>query len=98
MYQQSCSDLYTHTAAENISVYILKLSIRPQFCFVFSIMDKVEYIYNRENPKLGKRYHIDHVKTCHGSVLYGRQRFENTNQHRELKLNEVLMCDSNEEL
>lgn len=56
-------------------------------------MDKVEYIYNRESPKVEKRCHIDHVKTCHGSVLYRRRRFEDTNRHGKLKLNEVLMCD-----
>lgn len=64
----------------------------------FSILDKAEYIYNTESPELRKRYQIDHVKTCHGSVLYGRRRFEDTNRHGELKLNEVLMCDYNEEL
>lgn len=68
------------------------------FVFFFSILDKVEYIYNRESPELRKRYQIDHVKTCHGSLLYGRRRFEDTNRHGELKLNELLMCDYNEEL
>lgn len=53
----------------------------------------MEYIYNRESPKLGKLHQIDHDKTCHESVLYGRRRFEDTNRHGELKLNELLMCD-----
>lgn len=99
--------------AENRSAFIrnwiiglgprLEPSTRPQylgfFLFFFSsILDKVEYIYNRESPQLRERHQMDHVKTCHGSVLYGRRRLEDTNRHGELALNELLMCDYNEAL